>query len=382
MVRLCLRARASWIVLSLLGAPFSPIDSLAGQESADRSREAPPPKPREDVLEEEPPVVHMRPSIEAVRVDEPPDIDGRLDDPVWELAPAAGPLYQYEPLEGDEMSEQTEFRFVYDDEALYIGVWCFDSEPDKILARVMARDDRITDDDSIIVVLDPFLDHRNGYMFMVNPNGARLDALITDNTNINSDWDGIWRARASIDEEGWKAEIEIPFKSLSFDPDSDTWGFNLSRGVKRKSERGRWSSPRRSIRTYNVGEAGRLTGLRDLQQGVGLDVVPYVLGRWTSDRTRASDDVDNEFGGDIRYRVTPNLTASLSYNTDFAETEVDARQVNLTRFPLFFPEKRDFFLEDAGIFEFANLGRFSRRRTLISGSRPPELLPFFSRRSA
>lgn len=293
-------------------------------------------------------------------------MDGALADPAWSLAPDGGPLTQVTPIEGAEPTEATSFRVVYDSEALYIGVWCHDREPDAVLAREMARDGRVTSDDYVVIVLDTFLDRRNGYEFITNANGARYDALITANRTVDSDWDTIWLARGSIDEEGWKAEIRIPFTSISFDPALTSWGFNISRRIKRKDETGRWSGARRQLSTYNVSVAGRLAGLESLERGIGLDLVPYVLGRYRTQREEGTEDHELTGGGDVRYRITPNLTASLSFNTDFAETEVDSRQINLTRFPLFFPEKREFFLQDAGIFRFGSLGS--------------DLIPFFSRR--
>jgi hypothetical protein len=304
--------------------------------------------------------------VAAVRVSERPLIDGRLDDPAWKLAPAGGPLIQVTPIEGAEPSEDTEFRIVYDDDALYIGIWCFDREPREIIGREMARDGRITSDDYVTIVLDTFLDRRNGYQFRVNPAGARGDALITNNVDLNESWNGIWSAAAALDGEGWKAEIEIPFKSLSFDPHASTWGFNLERYIKRHAERCRWSGARQHLRLYNVAEAGLLTGLEGMRHGLGLEVTPYGIGKLT--RLRVTEETHSSASGglDLRYSITPNLALRMSYNMDFAETEVDQRQVNLTRFPLFFPEKRAFFLEDSGIFRFGGLGS--------------ELIPFFSRR--
>ncbi|MBI4601281.1 MAG: hypothetical protein HY721_04890 [Planctomycetes bacterium] len=322
-------------------------------------REAPPERQKS-------PWADVRREITAERVAKGPVVDGRLDDEAWKAAESGGPLVQATPYEGTEPSFPTDFKVVYDGESLYVGVWCYDPQPETIVATEMAHDGRITADDYVIVVLDTFLDRRNGYELRTNPNGARGEALISDNVSVNESWDGIWTAAATIDGEGWKAELAIPFKTLSFDPGSDTWGFNILRNIKRLSERDRWVAARPEIHTYNVAEAGNLTGLRGLEQGLGLDVTPYALGRHRWDHETSDEDFVSELGGDARYRITPNLTASLSYNTDFAETEVDARQVNLSRFPLFFPEKRAFFLEDSGIFRFGGLGS--------------SLIPFFSRR--
>ena len=320
-------------------------------------------------------------NLDAVRVAEPPTIDGRLNDEAWEQAPVGGNLYQYRPNVGVPMSERTEFRVVYTDDFLYFAIWCYDSEPDKITARIMSRDGKISADDWVVVVIDPFLDRRNGYFFQVNPNGARRDQLVSDNVNANENWDGVWLAAATRDEEGWKVEIAIPFKTISFNPNTETWGLNIARRIKRKAENGRWSNAVPEILTYNVAEAGQLHGLRGLKQGLGLELKPYALVEYTSNRDVPDDTVEFDGGGDVRYQVTPNFTTRLSYNTDFAETEVDQRQVNLTRFPLLFPEKRSFFLEDSGIFQFGGLpdGDTSSSSSSIADV-TTQLIPFFSRR--
>jgi hypothetical protein len=307
------------------------------------------------------------PRLRAVRVEKGPKIDGKLTDAAWKSAPSAGDFGQYNPDPHRPMTETTEFRVVYDDENLYVGIACYDSDPDSVLARVMDRDGSVSSDDHVLLVIDPFRDRRNGYWFRVNPNGARQDCLITDNININCDWNGIWHAAAKIDEEGWKLEIAIPFKTITFEEGRDIWGLNMSRGIRRKHEFGRWAQPRPAVNTYNVAEAGELAGMAGARQGLGLDLQPYVVGNYVSDRVRNTDELDGDLGGDVRYRVSSNLTATASINTDFAETEVDTRQINLTRFPLFFPEKRAFFLEDSGIFQFGGLDEST-------------FLPFFSRR--
>ena len=315
-----------------------------------------------------------KPSIRAIQVETGPTIDGQLDESVWLQAPAAGPLWQYDPATSEAMSEKTLFRILYDKDYLYIGVWCYDSDPGTINARVMQRDNRsIYSDDYLYMALDTFHDQRNGYIFVVNPNGARYDQIVSNNIFLNSNWDGVWQAGASIDSEGWKAELAIPFKSLSFDPKKTTWGFNISRSISRKVERGRWTGAKPNLHTYHVSQAGDIVGLRGLRQGLGIELSPYVLGRWRDQGNSSNASAD--FGTDARYRITPNLSATLSYNTDFAEAEVDQRQLNFTRFPLFFPERRAFFLEDSGVFEYGGLTTSSRTRGL---SRP--VLPFFSRR--
>ncbi|MDB4664917.1 carbohydrate binding family 9 domain-containing protein [Verrucomicrobia bacterium] len=350
-----IRYRIPWVVLCLLiTAPLLSSGDL---------------QPETTLIEPK-----AKPSIQAIRVEKGPQIDGRLEEPLWGEAPAAGPLWQYEPNQGHEMTERTEFRVVYDDQNLYIGVWCFDSEPDKINARVMQRENRgIYSDDYLYMALDTFHDQRNGYIFVVNPNGARYDQIVSNNIFLNSNWDGVWRAAASIDNEGWKAELAIPFKSLSFDPAESTWGFNISRSISRKVERGRWTGAEPHLHTFHVSQAGDILNLSGLKQGLGIEVSPYALARLG--RKDSHNNITADFGTDARYRITPKLSATLSYNTDFAETEVDQRQFNFTRFPLFFPERRAFFLEDSGVFEYGGLTSSGRSRGL---SRP--VIPFFSRR--
>jgi len=290
-------------------------------------------------------------------------VDGRLDEIAWQLAEPAGPLRQREPIEDGEASEQTSVRVVYTDSALYIAVVCADRSPGAIISTQLNRDANLDVDDSITIVLDPFFDHRNGFFFQVNPAGARSDGQVSNNSEtLNRDWDGIWNAAARISDDGWIAEIEIPFKTLRFKPGQSVWGLNVERQIKRHQEIDRWAAPRQNIWIGNLAEAGRLEGLTGMRQGLGFDVRPYLSG--------AADDRDGEFTGgiDIFNNLTPNLNAAVTVNTDFAETEADIRQVNLTRFPLFFPEKRTFFLEGAGVFDVAGLANTT------------DIRPFFSRR--
>lgn len=316
-----------------------------------------------------------KPRIQAHRATQPPTIDGKLDEAAWQNAQLAGPLFRYDTDFGTPMSELTQFAVLYDDDYLYIGVWAFDSEPDGIKARTMERDSNsIFSDDYLYLVLDTFHRQRNGYIFAINPNGTRYDALLTNNIYRNQNWDGAWMARTQITDKGWTVEVALPAKSISFDPTSTVWGFNMSRTIARKNERGRWTGALPHLWTYHVSEAGDIIDLEGLDQGLGIEISPYVLGRY--ERENGDSDLTGEFGADVRYRITPNMSATLSYNTDFAEAEVDQRQLNFTRFPLFFPERRAFFLEDSGLFEFGGLATAGQSSTGLS--RP--LIPFFSRR--
>jgi hypothetical protein len=308
-----------------------------------------------------------RPTAVVTRVDVAPVIDGRLDDEVWSRARSFDNLTQVLPVEGAEPSQRTVVSILYDRDYLYIGVRCYDSEPDRIVATQMERDAELNPDDRVEIVIDTFLDRRNAYFFQMSPVGSKGDALITDNgRDFNKPWDGIWEGRATIDDQGWSTEIALPFKTLNFRPGLSSWGFNINRYVKRHEEVLRWSGARRNLGIFRIATAGTLAGLEGMRQGVGLDVRPFFVANWENDRTAGNKSATGEPGFDLRYRLTPSLNFLLTVNTDFAEAEVDSRQINLTRFPLFFPERRDFFLQDAGQFEFGNLGR--------------ELIPFFSRR--
>lgn len=300
----------------------------------------------------------------AVAVQERIRIDGRLDEPSWRKAQPIGELIQVEPREGAPPTEKTEVRVLYDSDALYFGIICYDSSPSDIVATQMTRDGDLDVDDSLWIGLDPFFDQRNGFYFGINPAAARADGQISNNSEHPTlDWDGIWNAAARITAEGWEAEVAIPFKTLRFKPGQTTWGLNIERRIKRRNETDRWSGARRDIWPTNLAEAGILEGLPVIRQGHGLDIRPYGLVR------KEGDDWKLDGGLDISKNLAPNVNASLTVNTDFAETDVDARQVNLTRFPLFYPEKRAFFLEGAGVFETAGFSPWS-----------PDLLPFFSRR--
>jgi hypothetical protein len=292
-------------------------------------------------------------------------IDGKLDEPAWKEAVPIGELVQVLPGEGNQPSEKTEVRVLVDKDALYFGIICFDRSPSAIISTQLTRDADLNVDDNVSIVIDPFYDHRNGFFFTINPNGARADGQISNSAEFTTlDWDGIWDAHAYINNEGWAAEVVIPFKTLRFKPGQSTWGLNVQRVIKRYNETDRWAGARRDVWLSNLAEAGRLEGLPDVRQGVGLDIRPYgLLVR------KEGNDWKVDGGLDVSKNLAPNLNASLTINTDFAETEVDARQVNLTRFDLFYPEKRAFFLEGAGVFD------------VVTGNpMMPDLIPFFSRR--
>ncbi|MBL8843559.1 MAG: carbohydrate binding family 9 domain-containing protein [Planctomycetes bacterium] len=301
-----------------------------------------------------------------------PAIDGALDEPLWAQATRLDDLRQLEPDVGAPGSEATEILLAYDATTLYVGIRCHDREPHLIRATQSKRDAVLDPDDRVEFWFDPYHDRRNAYWFQIGPAGGRGDALITRNgSDFNKQWDAIWHGHSRVTETGWEAECEIPLQSISFDPATDRFGFNVVRRLRRRNESIVWASPdpRRSF--FAMSNGGTLTGIHDLEQSLGLDVVPFAVARHSRQRAAERSFTTGDVGFDLFWRLTPNVKLAASVNTDFAETEVDERRVNLTRFPLFFPEKRDFFLEEAGNFTFGANSRFG-------GS--PEVLPFFSRR--
>lgn len=304
-------------------------------------------------------------------------IDGSLDEAPWRRSPKIGELVQRIPRAGAKPTERTEVTLLHDKNNLYIGVMCYDSEPNRVLASQMARDAMLNPDDRLSIILDTFRDQSNAFYFSTNPNGALVDGLVFANGETNADWDAIWIVKAKRSDEGWSAEFSIPFKSLSFPSGQTVWGFNISRIIQRTLEEVRWTGARFQTQFFQVSEAGEITNLEGLEQGIGLDVRPFIAQRWLHSGTTGNDVVRGKPGLDLFYNLTPSLRLSTTVNTDFGETEVDARQINLTRFSIFFPEKRSFFLQDAGVFNFATTGVDQPGGIPRTGA---EIFPFFSRR--
>ena len=319
-------------------------------------------------------------------------VDGLLDEAFWAQAQLTSGFTQREPDELEPASERTEVRVAYSPSVLYIGIELFQSSANPLVAREMERDAQLYRDDSVVVLLDTFSDQRNGYAFETNPNGTRTDVLVSDEgRDLNPQWDGVWAVSSRVTERGWVVEYAIPFATLRFDPSRTTWGFNVRRMIRSRNEEVNWTpldrslgSPRDQERyaVYRVSQAGELTGLGGLRTSQQMEVKPFLVGSATNSRDDAADDENFEFGVDAKWGVTRSLNLDLTYNTDFAEVEVDTQQLNLTRFSLFFPEKREFFLENAGIFDFGIPQRnsfspplmkvfFSRRIGLNSGQRVP-----------
>ena len=304
-------------------------------------------------------------------------IDGTLDEAPWRRSPKIGELVQRIPRAGARPTERTDVTLLYDKNNLYIGVMCYDSEPQRVLASQMARDASLNPDDRLSIILDTFRDQSNAFHFSTNPNGALVDGLVFANGETNEDWDAIWIVKTKRSSDGWSAEFAIPFKSLSFPAGQSVWGFNISRIIQRKLEEVRWTGARFQTQFFQVSEAGEITNLENIEQGIGLDVRPFIAQRWFHSGPTGNDVVRGKPGLDLFYNLTPSLRLSTTVNTDFGETEVDDRQINLTRFSIFFPEKRSFFLQDAGVFNFATTGIDQPGGIPSPGA---EIFPFFSRR--
>ncbi len=322
----------------------------------------------------------------AVPIKEEVVIDGRLDDAVWQTAAFQGDFKQREPDEGEPASERTEVAVLYDKKYLYFGIKCFDKEPDKIIAREMRRDAIVDDDDYFEMILDTYHDKRSGYYFITNAYGSKREAVLAnEGRDYNPAWDGVWKCKARVTEEGWFLEIAIPWKTLRFkEQDLSVWGINFARMIRRKNEHVFWQLIPRDLGhtgLFRLSEAGTLENLTNLKMGGNLELRPYFLGGLENDSgTDFKTDGLIDLGLDTKIAITPNLALDLTVNTDFAQVEADQEQVNLTRFSLYYPEKRDFFLEGAETFAFGGGGRghwhggssdmnlfYSRRLGLVDG---------------
>ena len=311
-------------------------------------------------------------------------LDGRLDEEIYGVTPAISDFVQQEPDEFAPATEKTEAWVMFDEDNIYVSARCYETRPDRRVANEMRRDtSQLRQNDTFAVLFDTFHDRRNGYLFYANPIGGLADSQITDEGPPNVDWNTVWSVKTGRFDGGWTIEMAIPFKSLRYSPGRDqTWGVNLRRVVRWKNEWSYLAQVPRALTTFRgilkVSSAATLVGLQAPSGSRNIELKPYVLGGVTTDNTvtpQASNDITARAGGDIKYGLTQNLTADLTINTDFAQVEVDEQQVNLTRFNLFFPEKRDFFLENLGIFAFA--GRASAGLAAGSGDTP---YLFFSRR--
>ena len=323
----------------------------------------------------------------------PPVVNGRLDDEAWRDAEPFSGFVQRELHEGAAVTERTDVRILTDGQALYIGAWLYDREPSRIVPGDKVRDVDLTKSDYFAIILDTYLDRQNGFVFATTPAAIEYDGQVvkegegggvtqTGQTRaqtgsmggFNLNWDGSWTVATSVDSLGWYAEFRIPFSTLRYGAGAtQSWGMNLARSIRRKNEDAYWSFVPRQFNLYRLSRAGVLQDLQVPTQRLAT-VTPYVLGG--SRRDFATDSRargTTEFGADAKYGVTPSLTLDLTYNTDFAQVEVDEQRTNLTRFPLFFPEKRPFFLENAGIFSAGTpqaVELFFTRRIGIRSCRP------------
>ena len=307
-----------------------------------------------------PNVIHAYRSLYSVRM------DGELAEIDWQKATHIANFTQQELNVGEPATERTEVAVCYDQNNLYIGVWCYDSQPDKLVAQKMQRDFNSSTDDNFKVILDTYNDQRNGYLFVTNPIGARFDALVQDNGNrVNAAWDGVWNVKTRRTREGWFAEFQIPFSTLKFTTAREqVWGINFERNIRRKRETVLWQGWSRDSGIEQVTRAGKLLGIRGIENVTLIELKPYGITGF-EDQLTARRETKLNAGGDLNYLLSPTMKLNLSVNTDFAQVESDRLQVNLTRFSLFYPEKREFFLEGRDYFDFG-LGHSIR--------------PFYSRR--
>ena len=316
-----------------------------------------------------------RKRVEVKRTMVAPIIDGVLDDDVWKAATVISDLHQFQPVDHGQPSEDSIFYISYNDNYFFVGARLNDSEADRIIARQLVQGGGLGSDDSFEFILDTFNNGRTGYHFQVNPNGIRREGIYENPNDLNRDWTGIWQVESRVDEQGWTAEVAIPFTTLNFDPESEEWGFTIARTIARKNEDMAWSSFNRRI---NPTTTGLVSGIQDIRQGKGLDIIPSVTLATSEDYTSGITEQRFDPSLNVFYKITPNLTGAVTFNTDFSATEVDNRQVNLSRFSLFFPEKRDFFLQDLDIFSFGGLNQngipfYSRRIGLSRSGNPVDI---------
>ena len=328
--------------------------------------------------------------LRAQRLEQPPELDGLVNEPLWQELDVATDFVQQNPEEGELSAERTEVRIGFDDRNLYIAIICFDSQPENIVVTQNRRDADLRDTDSVQILLDTFNDGQNAFIFGTSPTGIELDGQVSKAGQtrgaaggparaggqggaqrggaaaFNLNWDGVWRVRSQITKRGWESEIIIPFRTLRYKPGQSTWGLNIMRNLRRRNELSFWSPISRAFKFTQISVAGSLSGL-ETRTHRNLKLLPYVLGGFSQDyrRTENQSKFERDAGLDLKYSLTPSITLDATFNTDFAQIEVDDEQLNLTRFDLFFPEKRPFFLENSGFFEFGT---------------PREVEIFFSRR--
>lgn len=318
-------------------------------------------------------LVYAQNNIKAIRFEAPPKLDGFINDKCWEATEPARSFQQREPIPGNEATVATAVYFGYDSKNLYIGIRCF-IDPEKITAKELSRDVDLSDDDRVQIILDTYNDKRNAFWFQIGPRGSIGDAIVSENgAAFNKAWDGLWSGKAHIHDKGWDAEMVIPFKTLSFEKENDQWGLKLIRYQKSREEVVYWPEANINSHKFQVSDGGTLSGLHGISQGIGLDFIPYALGGIDFEKSKTGASYMADAGFEAYYNITSSLRAALTINTDFAQTEVDRQQINLTRFNLFYPEKRDIFLDGANYFNFGINGDGDNQWK-------NKMIPFFSRR--
>lgn len=320
-----------------------------------------------------------RPTAFASRATGAIQVDGTLDEAAWRAAQVIDQFYQQKPDAGLPATERTEVRILFDDDNLYIGAELYDSRPEALVIPTLQRDPDTRNGDAFGLSLDTFLDGKSSFAFFINPGGAVRDSQTSDDGRINNGaWDGAYDLRTSVHDQGWTVEMAIPWSQLRFDPTrpEQVWGLNLLRRIRRKNEDATWAPMDVQWRLYAMSRAGRLRGLEGIQPSRNLSVKPFVLAAQPSGDLQVGADAEFDAGADLKLGLTPGLTLDLTVNTDFSQVEVDQQQVNLTRFSLFFPEKREFFLENQGVFQFGDQGSFFER----TGATSRDFTLFHSRR--
>ena len=322
-----------------------------------------------------------RPSARAARTNLPIILDGVLDEEAWQGVDPFSDFIQSMPDAGAPATEETVIRVLYDEEKIYIGALLLDSDPEGIIARYLNQDYETHDDDTFGITLDTFLDRRNSFMFLINPNGAVKDGQTFDNSRtINLAWEGVIQVETTVHDRGWTVEVAIPFTTLRFNPQDgeQSWGMNFLRRIRRKNEDSYWAPVDRRTRVHTMAYAGTVSGFRELPRPRNLTVKPFAMTSNASGILLEPRDqgANSDFGLDLKYGLTPRMTLDLTYRTDFSQVEVDQEQVNLTRFSLFFPEKRDFFMENSGVFALGDLSE----RNVRFGASPRDFTLFHSRR--
>ena len=351
--RAVLRALTCWLVLLCVFSESSLLNAQQQSGAQRRERQAGAQEPTR--------------TAQATRVEHAPKLDGTLDDPAWQMANPITNFLQREPFEGQPPTEKTEVRILYDKHSVYFGVICFDSDPGKIVASELRRDVSQELDDYFEIIIDSAHDRRNAYVFQVNPLGTQRDALITEEQRTDSDtgdgdpgWDGVWTSEARVTKQGWAATVAIPFSTLNFMQSQDViWGINFKRFIRRKNEENLWSGWRRAFGAARISQAGELHGISDIGSGRLFVVKPYGLTGFSHFPPSAAGtgytpgtSALYTGGVDVKVGLRSNFVANFTVNTDFADADVDTLQFNLTPYKLFFPEKRQFFLENAGVFNF------------------------------